>query len=61
MENTPEGFIEKYMLYNENTEIPPVFSLWGALFTLGAAMGRRYYLDMGAYVNFPNNYILFVA
>lgn len=54
-------YLNDYMAMVEDTESPRLFHVWGALFTLASAMGRRCYLPTGVGEIYPNPYILFVG
>ena len=56
-----ESFIEKYLRYTSKYEFPDIFATWGAVATVGFAVGRNCWADMGYGNLYPNHYIVLVA
>jgi hypothetical protein len=48
------GWFEWYDLYTEKTESPLSYHITSSMCVLGAALGRRVYMDMGFFKVFPN-------
>ena len=61
MSKTSTSFLHNFLTLCEGSEIPPRFALWCGISTLGAALGRRVYLDKGTYTLFPNFCIVLIA
>ena len=55
------NWIESYMKYTLHTESPDLFHKWTAISCIAAALGRRVWIDRGAYRIYPNHYIIIVA
>jgi len=55
------NFLLGYLKLQEETEIPQEFSLWSSISGVSCALGRNVWLDQGAYVLFPNFYVLLLA
>lgn len=51
----------KYFKYVENTEPPLVFHRWSVLTSLGAYLGRQYYLPFGDFNIQPNMYVMLIG
>lgn len=56
-----DGIINAFCDYTKSTEIPTIFSLWTAISTVSAALGRDCFVDRGFFVVFPNLYVVLVA
>lgn len=56
-----ESFLQKYLRYVKTHESPTAFHVWCAIATIAIAASRRYWIDMGHYVVYPNQYIVLVA
>ncbi len=55
------GYLHDYLLFNENNECPPIYTLWTALATLSTAVGLRVYKHYDDYEIYCNLYILLVG
>lgn len=55
------GIINAFCDYTKATEIPTIFSMWTAISTISAALGRDCFVDRGFFVVFPNLYVVLVA
>ncbi len=55
------NWIQEYLKHNMNGEAPDEFHLWTAISTIGAALGRKVWFDMGNHIVVPNFYIIFVS
>ena len=56
-----DGIINAFCDYTKDTEIPTVFSMWAAMSTVSAALGRDCFIDRGPFVIYPNLYAVLVA
>ena len=56
-----QDWIASYLDYTQVTESPEIFHLWSAISCLAATTGRNCRLNRGAYVIYPNHYIILVA
>lgn len=56
-----DNWIEAFLEYNENTESPKRFYLWGAIAIIAALLGRKCWVDQVLFQVFPNLYIILVA
>jgi hypothetical protein len=45
----------------EETEVPQIFSLWGGISAVSAALGRDCFIDQGHFTVYPNLYIVLAA
>lgn len=52
---------DRYFSYVENTEPPLVFHRWSVLTSLGAYLGRQYYLPFGDFNIQPNMYVMLIG
>lgn len=52
---------DRYFSYTENTEPPLVFHRWSVLTSLGAYLGRQYYLPFGDFNIQPNMYVMLIG
>jgi len=52
---------DKYFTYVTDTEPPLVFHRWSALTSLGAFLGRQYYLPFGEFNIYPNMYVMLIG
>jgi hypothetical protein len=55
------SILEAIAEYTEDTEVPPIFSIWIGVSAVGSALGRNCFLDQGFFVIYPNTYIILVA
>jgi hypothetical protein len=55
------SLLKEFTQFTKNTEIPSIYSLWCAISTVSAALGRDSFVDMGHYTVYPNLYIVLVA
>lgn len=56
-----ESFLDLYMRYTSKQESPAEFHLFTAMTMVGAALGRKCYIDRGYYKLFPNFFTILVA
>lgn len=56
-----KGFIQTYLDYTQEQESPEFFHLWSAISVIGAALGRKCYVDRGFFQCYPNTYIILVS
>ncbi len=61
MRKLPDGVLKSFAKFTENTEIPAIFSLWVAISTVSACLGRDCFVDFGHFVIYPNMYVVLVA
>lgn len=54
-------FIADYLDYRKHTEPPYIYHRWCALASVGALLGRNYFLQHGAFRIFPNIYCMLVG
>ena len=54
-------WLRTYLDFTINVESPAIFHTYSALFALGAAVGRKIWIDRGAYKLHPNLYVILVA
>jgi hypothetical protein len=57
----PSNLFSLYFKYVENTEPPLVFHRWSVLTSLGAYLGRQYYLPFGDFNIQPNMYVMLIG
>ena len=57
---TPDLF-DAYFKYVEDTEPPIVFHRWALLTSIGALLGRNYYMDHGHWKVYPTLYTMFIG
>jgi hypothetical protein len=53
--------IEDYLTYVRETEPPYIFHRWSCISSIGALLGRSFYLPFGHFRVFPNLYIMFIG
>jgi hypothetical protein len=57
-----ERFTEKYLEYaKEFTDCPDVFLHWGALLAISASLSRKVYVEIGAWNQSPNLWIVLIG
>jgi Protein of unknown function (DUF3987) len=57
-----DRFTEKYLEYaKEFTDCPDVFLMWGALLAISASLSRRVYVEIGAWNQSPNLWIVLIG
>lgn len=57
-----ERFTEKYLQYTkEFTDCPDVFLMWGALLAISASLSRKVYIEIGAWNQSPNLWIVLIG
>jgi len=56
-----KNWIGSYLEYTEHQESPDLFHFWTGVSCVAVALGRKVWLDQGAYKIFPNHYIVLVA
>lgn len=57
-----ERFTEKYLEYTkEFTDCPDVFLMWGALLAISASLSRKVYVEIGAWNQSPNLWIVLIG
>ncbi len=56
-----KSFCSEYIILNSATEIPPAFTAWCSLSAISCALGRRIWIDMGAFRIYPNMFIVLIA
>lgn len=61
MSQGSEDFLSSYLSYASDTEVPAVFHRWAAISSIGAFLGRRYYLNHGHFTIYPNIYCMLVG
>lgn len=61
MSSIQEDFLSSYLQYASDTEVPAVFHRWAAITSIGALLGRRYYLNHGHFTIYPNIYSMLVG
>lgn len=55
------SYLNDYLALVEDTESPRIFHIWGAVFSVASALGRRCWLPFGTFDIFANQYILLVG
>jgi len=55
------GWLGEYLNYSQGNEVPMAYHFWTAITVLGAAAKRNYFLDMGVYRIYPNQYVLLLG
>lgn len=55
------NFVQGFMNFCANTEVPQMFAAWSAIAGISAILGRRTYIEFGAGNIYPNMYITLVA
>lgn len=56
-----KSFIDKYLSYVQETEPPYIFHRWSILSSIGAILGRNFYLQFGHGKIYPNLYSLLIG
>jgi len=56
-----EGVIQGVCQLMSETEVPELFSLWGGVVSVSAALGRNCFIDQGHFTVYPNIYVVLVA
>lgn len=56
-----EGVITGICRLLADTEVPELFSIWGAISAVSASLGRNVFLDQGHFTVYPNLYIVLTA
>lgn len=56
-----ENFLLNFVKLAAGTEIPEIFAVWSGVASISCMLGRRVFLDMGAYTVYPNIYTILVA
>lgn len=56
-----KNWLEGYIAFTQAQEAPFEFHLWCGLSTLASAIGRSQWIDRGAYILYPNMYVILVA
>lgn len=54
-------FFNSYRIYNQASECPATFHLYGAMVALSSMLGRKVWLDMGYFQVYPNLYVTLVG
>jgi len=57
----PDDFLSTYMDYTKKQESPAEFHLFTAMTLVGAALGRKCYINRGYYKLYPNFFTILVA
>lgn len=55
------NWLKAYMDYTRNQESPDLFHLWTAISCISVALGRKVWLERGAFRIYPNHYVFLVA
>ena len=55
------NWLEAYMAFTHSLESPDEYHTWTALSTIGGAVRRRAYFDMGHFKLYPNLYAVLVG
>ena len=55
------SFLQDHLIYTSKQEAPELFHLWTGITIIGAALGRRVWIDQGYFKVFPNCYTILVA
>lgn len=55
------SLFDRYFSYVEDTEPPQVFHRWSVLTSLGAYLGRQYYMPFGEFNIYPNMYVMLIG
>ena len=56
-----QNLFDMYFKYVRNTEPPAIFHRWSLIASVGAMLGRQYWLPFGSSRLFPNQYVMFVG
>lgn len=56
-----ENFIDLYLAYASDNEVPTFFHRWAALAGVGAYLGRDFYFKLGAFDINPNMYCMLIG
>lgn len=56
-----KDWLESYLKLTEDVESPTIFHTYSGLFALSAALGRKLFINRGAYKIYPNLYIVLIA
>jgi Protein of unknown function (DUF3987) len=59
--SNPPSIIESYLQYTADSEVPATFSRWSILSTIGAYLGRQFYLKHGHFTIYPNMYVMLMG
>ena len=55
------ALLELYLAYRKDTEPPKMAHRWSLVSCVGALLGRKYYIQHGAFRVFPNCYIMLIG
>lgn len=55
------NWLEAFMEYTDNTEAPKHYRTWSAISAIGAALGRKAWLNVGRFQISPSFFVVFVA
>lgn len=58
---TPGSIIDDYLAYTDESEPPKVFHRWSMLVSVGALLGRNFYMRHGHFNVFPNVYVMLIG
>ena len=61
MENKNSSLFDLYFQYVKDTESPVIFHRWSLISSVGAYLGRRFYLPFGTTRIFPNSYVMLIG
>lgn len=56
-----EDFFTAYFKYSGNTEVPQFYHRWSVITSVGAYLGRQFYLRHGHAVLYPNTYCMLIG
>lgn len=56
-----EGILEEYLRYSSYQESPMDFHMWVCISLIAISMGRKCYVNWGAWETYPNLYIILVG
>jgi ABC-type phosphonate transport system ATPase subunit len=55
------NFIESYLDFYADTEVPTIFNRWSAITGISALLGRQCWVEHGHNVIYPNMYVMLVG
>jgi hypothetical protein len=55
------GYLQDYLYYYSENEVPESFNRWSALALLAATLGRKVWLDRGYFIVYPNIYVCLIG
>lgn len=55
------SYVQNYMIWNTNTEVPETYYFWSGVSSLAALVNGQVWIKMGRYSIYPNMYIVMIG